>query len=249
VSIPEDLDMDRVLSAALEIIETAVQGWSSGAPMSEEPLMSRLTEQFSRRRRQCDVGARVPVAMIARIAFLHRQGANQTDEYGADLAVTIEIPDRAYRKTALFQLKVSKDFSAELKRGQLEQSLADDRIKDRSFLLVADKVRQRIRVKSVADTLNLFSYGCKSAQINCAEWLGISEWLIKWISCNVGQASCHNDPRSVEALLQSFVVEAPDDWERPWGQGKYGNYPSNQTPAKAWLEMIFRRVAGSEEKR
>jgi len=247
MSFPENLDMDRVLSKALGGIHEAVHDWLDGAPTSEEPLMNRLTAQFTRRRRHCDVGVRVPVSMTAKVAFLHRQGTQQTDAFGADLAITIEIPDRNYRKTILFQIKVSEDFLARLERQQLNQALADDRTADRSFVLVADKVRQRMRVKSVRDALGLIQEGNETARVDCAEWMAVSEWLTKWISCDVGPASKADDPRSVEKLLQSFVVEPPEDWESPWEQGNGADYPSGQRPAKAWLEMMFRQVPGNKE--
>jgi hypothetical protein len=186
--------------------------------------------------------------MTAKVAFLHRQGSQQTDAFGSDLAMTIEIPDRNYCKTSLFQMKVSEDFGTRLERRQLEQALADCRTKDRSFVLVADKTRQRMRVKSIIDALQLIQNGKATADVDCADWMTISEWLTKWISCDIGQDSRHDDLRSVERLLQSFVVEPPDGWESPWSRRNADEYPSGQIPAKAWLEMIFRQIAGGEEK-
>jgi hypothetical protein len=247
LSFPEDLDMDRVLREALAGIEVAVNEWLNGAPTSEEPLMNRLTAQFTRRRRRCDVGVRVPIAMTAKVAFLHRRGVRQTDAYGADLGITIEIPDRNYRKTVLFQIKVSEDFSARLERKQLDQALVDGRTRDRSFILVADKLRQRMRVKSVSDAIRLIRDGNETAEVDCAEWMTVSEWLTKWISCDIGPASKINDPHSVERLLQAFVVEIPDDWEWPWDGGNNTDYADGQIPAKAWLEIFFRQVADSRE--
>lgn len=247
MSFPEDLDMDRVLSEALGGIHTAVKEWLDGAPTSEEPLMNRLTAQFTRRRRHCDVGVRVPIAMTARVAFLHRKGPRQTDAYGSDLAITVEIPVCNYRKTVLLQIKISEDFRARVERQQLDQALVDYRTKDRSFVLVADKVRQRMRIKFVSDVVQLIPAGNNSTEIDCAGWMTVSEWLTKWISCDVGPASQINDPASVERLLQSFVVEPPADWESPWDAGHDADYPNEQVPARAWLEMIFRPAADAKE--
>jgi len=133
-----------------------------------------------------------------------------------------------------------------IERGQLNQALADCRTQDRSFVLVADKLRQRMRVRSVSDAIQLIHTGHETAQIDCARWMTVSEWLTRWISCDVGPISRMDDVRSVEKLLEAFVVEAPDDWERPWGHGDAADYPSDQIPARAWLEMIFRQT-GREE--
>lgn len=247
MSFPEDLDMDRVLAEALSGIQISVNEWLAGAPDTEEPLMNRLTAQFTRRRRQCDVGVRVPVTMTSKVAFLHRKGLRQTDAFGADLAITIEIPDRGYCKTALFQIKVSQCFSSRLERRQLNQSLADDRTRERSFVLVADKTRQRMRVKSVTEAIQLIDSGHESAEIDCVHWMAISEWITKWLSCDIGQISGIDDPRSIENLLQSFIVKAPETWETPWGDGNAIEYPGDQVPAKAWLVMIFRRTMGAKE--
>ena len=247
MSFPDNLDMDRVLAEALAGIQIAVDGWLSGQPISEEPLMSRLTEQFTRRRRRCDVGVREPVTMNSKVAFLHRRGVQLTDAYGSDLAITIEIPDLKYRKTCLFQMKVSTDFSTRLERAQLNQAIVDTRTKERSFVLVADRARQRMRVKSVDDAIKLFKADSDTVGVDCADWMTISEWLTKWISCDVGLSSQLDDPNSVEKLLQEFVVEPPEGWECPWGQGNAEDYSIEQLPARAWLEMVFQRMANGEE--
>ena len=238
MTFPQELDMDRVLGEALKGIQIAANGWLAGQPTSEEPLMSRLTEEFTRRRRQCDVGVRVPVGMTAKIAYLHRRGHHQTDAYGADLAITIEIPDRSFRKTALFQIKVSENFSARIERKQLETALKDYRTRDRSFVLVADRVRERMRVTSVNDAIGLIKDEDVTATIDCAQWMTMSEWIIRWISCELGPASTDDGAQSVELLLQHFNIEPSGDWESPWGNGDPQEYPDNQLPAKAWLEMI-----------
>jgi len=223
--------------------------WLAGAPTSEEPLMNRLTAQFTRRRRHCDVGVRIPIAMTSQVAFLHRQGKQQTDAYGSDLAITVEIPDRNFRKTALFQIKVSEDFCTRLELRQLKEALTDSRTKDRSFLLVADKARQRLRVKAVVDAIPLINGENKTGQVDCTNWMSVSEWLTKWISCNVGAASDNDESKSVEKLLQAFVVEPPSDWEMPWGIGDAADYSSDGIPARAWLEMFFRQLVDGEKRK
>ncbi len=246
-SFPQDLDMDRVLYESLSGVVRAVTAWLSGAPTSEEPLMNRLTAEFTRRRRRCDVGTRTPVVMTGKYALLHRRGESQTDAYGADLAVTVDIPDRAYTKTALFQIKVSADFALRLEREQLDQAMRDARTEGRSFVLAADKSRERLRIKSVVDALHLVSANAQTASIDCAEWSPLGDWLVKWLSCDVGQPSRLDDTRSVEALLQHFVVEPPPNWESPWGDGNAEDYPEELRPAKAWLELFFRQSASRKQ--
>jgi hypothetical protein len=52
--------------------------------------------------------------------------------------------------------------------------------------------------------------------------------------------------KTVEKLLQRFVVSVPADWDNPWGEGDGTDYPSGRIPAMAWQEMIVRRVAAGE---
>lgn len=241
----EFVDMDCVLREALDGIHLAVDGWLGGLPTNEESLMNRLTEQFTRRRRHCDVGVRAPVEMTANVALLHRKGERQTDAFGADLAVTVDIPGNQYRKAVLLQLKISEAFSTRLEREQIQQALDDGRTAERSFVVVMEKVRRRMRVMRSKEAIELLGEGNRTAEVSCAGWMTASEWLKKWISCEVGQPSKHDDPQSVERLLQGFVVESPSGWESPWGSGEQGAFPGGRLPANAWLEMIFRQPASA----
>ena len=240
MSFPEALDFDRIMLATLQGVTKAVREWLSGLPITEEPLMNRLTAEFTRRRRQCDVGAAVPMTMSSQVAFLHRQGDDQSDSYGADLAITVDVATLRFRKTALFQLKVSDAFSVRLERRQLERATMLPIIHDRSFILVAEKARACNRVNLAAAALDLFRNGADTATCNCADWLTLGQWLIRWMSCEVGGIGSIDDPSGIEPLLQRFVVEPDQDWEHPWPEAEGTiEYPEGLRPAKVWLAMFF----------
>lgn len=248
MSFPEDLDFDRVLYEALAGTKIAIDEWLDGAPISEEPLMNRLTAQFSRRRRSCDVGTTSPITMFSRVAFLHRQGENQTDAFGSDLAITVDIAARSFRKTALFQLKISDGFDVRLERSQLHEATENAATADRSFVLVADKTRKGVRVKAACDALEMFQEDADTATRNCVEWDTLGQWLSKWLSCDIGVRSDINDPSEIEPTLESFVVDAPKDWLSPWGTSASSASPSDARPAKAWLAMFFEPPKPPDEK-
>jgi len=240
VSFPEDLDFDRVMLEVLGGIESAWRGWKRGGLLTEEPFMNRVIEPFNRSRRGCDVGASAPMMMTSQLALLHRRGENQTDAFGSDLAVTVEIPAREFRKTALFQLKVGDGLSVRLERDQIGQAHASQATADRSFVMVADRERPRLRVQSTRDVEGLFHQGNETATRDCSGWPTLGQWVSRWLSCEVGVPSRFNDRTEIEPLLERFVIERPAEWDDPWGRAPDPlEYPSNQRPAKAWLEMFF----------
>lgn len=240
MSFPADMDFDRIMLELLGSIDVALKGWKKGGLLSEEPLMNRIVEPFNRNRRGCDVGAATPLSMTSQVAILHRRGANQTDAFGSDLAITIDIPSRAFRKTALFQLKVANGLSASIERSQINAAHAHPLVQDRSFVMVTDRERLRTRVKSTRDLINAFRPGAETATCDCSPWLSLGQWASQWLSCEVGVPSGYADPNGVEGLLERFIVEQPDEWVSPFGEtAQTTDLPERWIPAKVWLVLRF----------
>jgi len=240
MSFPTDMDFDRVMLELLSGVDSALKGWKRGAPQSEEALMNRIVEPFNRNRRGCDVGAATPLTMTSQMALLHRRGTNQTDAYGSDLAITIDIPQRAFRKTALFQMKVASGMSATIERKQIDAAHAHALVKDRSFVMAADRERLRTRVTSTVDLLAEFRQGANTTTCDCSTWTSLGQWAAKWLACETGKQSDYNAPDQIEGLLQHFVVQPPDDWDSPSVDSLAQLQLTEELiPAKVWLVLKF----------
>ena len=176
MAFPEILDFDRVACQALREIGTAVNGWLSGQPHEEVALMNRITEQLSRGRRNCDVGVRVPVAMESKVYQLHRRGSQGQDQYGADFAVTISVPESDWIKTALFQMKRSSDASIVVQKHQIEAARVD-RIFKRTFVFAVDEQRGLMRLKSACEIQADFPADQNTHTVDCSHWHGLVYWL------------------------------------------------------------------------
>jgi hypothetical protein len=235
---PKDIDIDKVIALALRDISTSIKEWLQGQPTSEEALMNRITANLHRPNRSCDVGIKNDVRMISQMALLHRQGPNQTDLYGADLAVTIRVMgEENLVKTALFQLKQSDDFKVTLERKQLEDALIDERIGQRSFVLLADKGRTGVKLAFAPEILKQFDGRQKTKEFDASTWMPVTTWLTNWLSCDIGQPSQLNDPNSIESLLQQYVFE--EAWVRDWSIITDFDFTSEYLPARTWLYIFF----------
>lgn len=237
---PENLDFDIVAATTLSEIGNAVRDWRGGRPRDEVAFMNHVTAKLSRRRNSCDVGVTQPVTMKSQLSVLHRQGQNQVDKFGSDLAVTISVQGNGadYIKTALFQFKKSEMYQLSLERKQLEDSRLDPRTEFRSFVLAVDEERSGIRINSVKNILADFNSHQASKSFDCSSWSCLTQWIWNWFSCEIGPISDPNDRESIEALLQQFVIE--DNWDSPWPEGTPDyNIADDFLFAKAWLAFFF----------
>lgn len=242
---PKQLNFDIIAHGLLQDIATAIRAWSTGRPCSEEAFMSQVTEQLARKRRGCDVGLTEPVGMRCQVAMLHRRGTSQTDQYGCDLAVTIYVDSTQYVKTALFQLKKSQSYRTSIERRQLDDAMADPRTKDRAFVLVVDEVRQGIRIESAIELLKQFD-NQQTKTFEVAEWTGLTQWALNWLSCDIGPISDPRDRRSVETLLEKYRVSDNNLWNSPWAVGEIAETElPEQLPARAWLTFLFEHQESS----
>ena len=115
--------------------------------------------------------------MQSRVHVLHRRGQGTTDAYGADLALTVDVPDAPFLKTAFFQLKRSQGYKATLERSQLDQAKVVQKVWDRSYAAVFDEQRAGVRIEAVAAVLKDFPRGQKTHSVVCGGWMSMTRWL------------------------------------------------------------------------
>lgn len=235
VSLPGDINFDKVLKEILGDMETVTSGWLAGRPRDETALLNRITERLQRSRRKCDVGVNEPMEMTAEFFELHRRGDRQTDAHAADLAVTIDIPSQNFRKTALFQLKVSRDYVATLEKRQILDALTLNEIAERSFVLAVDEERSGYRVRSTWKCSTEFQEQ-ENKKVTTDSWDFLVVWLLKWFSCEEGPLSKPDDPNPIERLLEHFTIPAESLSRRGFINE---NLPRDFLPAKAWLRYGF----------
>lgn len=215
--------------------------WKGGHPRDEVAFMNHVTGRLARKRNKCDVGVEIPVGLRSEVATLHRQGPNQQDLYGADLAITIYLDSPRIIKTAFFQLKKSQGYSARIERAQIDQAKADSRIHNRSYVPAIDELRDGVRIRHIKDVESEFQPGADSRTVKCAGWQGAAMWARDWFSCDTGPISDPNDPKSVEALLKAFVQD--EDWESPWASRSLEFLDvqglGELVPARNWMVFHF----------
>jgi hypothetical protein len=244
MAIPTNIDFDKILTAILQDYAEAARGWKGGRPHDEVAFLNRITEKLTRTRRKCDVGVTSPVNLYTKISFLHRQGPNQKDAFGADLAVTIIFGDLEYVKTAIFQLKKSDEYSVSLDLDDLKASKEAEELSKRSFLFAIDEQRLGSRIAPISDLAPQLGLN-KSKTFDTNEWDFLSHWLWKWFSCDVGPESESKDGYPVESLLEGFAMTDPDadeddDQNIPIWKGNPKAPKPELVPARAWIKACFK---------
>jgi hypothetical protein len=234
MGLPKSVDLDRVVGLTLWEIGTAIGRWREGSPTDEVALMNHITGRLNRRRRGCDVGSVTPVSMEARLATLHRQGRNQTDRYGSDLAVTVFVKADGFLKTAFLQFKkTSGDYRATLEFRQLNDAAADPRVLNRSFISVTDEIRAGSRMQLVKDALQGWPGGQATRSVDASAWDGLVVWMYKWLKCDIGEESNPDKPDRIEVLLEPYFLP-----ERPTFDGPL-ELLDGVLPARSWLILEF----------
>ncbi len=242
---PQNVDLDKLASHGLWDVIAALNGWLAGRPYDETAFISRVTENLARRRRGCDVGITSPMRISAHVAVLHRQGPRQTDRFGSDLAITFYTEARDFVKTVFFQVKKSRGYTATFDTAQLREAKAESRISDRSYVLVADEERGGIRIKKASDVLAMADNTAATVTTNCADWQFLTQWMVRWLSCEEGPASDPTDPNAVESLLDNFVIP-DDDWDTPWRANPQYDLPEAYLPAQTWIALSAERPDSRE---
>jgi hypothetical protein len=239
--LPPNLDTDRFIQIVLDEVAAAAQGWKNGDPRDETAFMSRLTERLKRRRRNCDVGKATPMRVDSSTYVLHRKGTKQTDKYGADLAVTLDV-NREWRKTVIFQLKKSNRYKVGLDNDDLKAALEDPLIAERSFVLAVDEDRLGIRIEKV-EKLNakLQGSGQQSMTFDTNTWRFLHEWLDEWLRCELAPPSPTDGSPGVEGMLESFRVDPiEDEYEISYEPSEVSHLES--VTARAWLTAYAHKL-------
>lgn len=243
---PQQLDFDRLAVQTYDRITEAIDGWLSGEGFeTEEAFLNRITGLIKKPKRNCDVGNIGEYKMRADIARLHRMGENNTDEFGADLAITIFVEsgkasEPELIKTVFFQTKLSTNYDVQLERKQIRQASQQQDILERSFVFVLDKVRAGMRIAPVANLELQFQEDSKTRDLNCRNWMTFGEWLLKWFSCEVGKDSDRNNP-SIEKMLERYFRSPTWNQGVPWDSFKSSvrDIEGDFLPAKRWWRLFF----------
>lgn len=233
-----EINLDLVVQSLLDDMVHATNGWLNGEPKDEPALMNRITERLSRNRRKCDIGVGHPVEVVTDFFRLHREGPRQTDQYGADLAVTIRVAEIDLTKTVFFQLKVSHHYKARLTLGQLQQPSAFPGVKERSFVLAVDDPGRGYRVEATRKCESEVQTGYESSEFDTSKWEYLTEWVIAWLECKNAPESDTSDPNAVEVLLEKYRQAAIKDYDE---EIIAANLPRDVVPAKNWLRFTFQR--------
>jgi hypothetical protein len=168
---------------------------------------------------------------------LHRKGKNQTDKYGADLAVTLDV-DGIWRKTVIFQLKKSNGYKVGLNGDDLKAASEDPLIAERSFVLAIDEERLGVRIAKVEGlSTKLEESGQKSMTFDTNTWRFLHEWLVEWLRCGLAPQSPTDGDPGVEGLLDAFRVEPIEDEEEYYFQPADVRHLES-VPARAWLQTF-----------
>jgi hypothetical protein len=145
-------------------------------------------------------------------------------------------------KTALFQVKSSKNQSLSLERDQLDAAIKEHGLKERTFVLAADCRRLTIRIEETARLLGAFPTPTqKSHACDASTWQPSAEWTRAWLRCDVGVLS---DPQDLwlERLLNSYAIPPRSEYfgydEQP------RSAPDIGITAKHWLVMRINQNSG-----
>lgn len=230
-------DEDKLLRQVLPRLYRALDDWLQGMAADETALMNQITSEFNpRRSRTCDIGKCGVYSVSSELFELHRRGVDQIDEYGSDVALTIEAPD--FTKTAFFQFKISKNDTAQVEAKQVEAAKRMREVFERAFVFTVDRVSGRIRLTPVSDIAGDFG-DQKTKGFDINDWEAFSEWLLNWFRCKRGKSTNPDEQRTIEDLLRRFSIARPrrrldTGWELP---DKY-------LPARSWLETSIKPKEG-----
>ena len=216
-SIKPYLNIDKCVMFGLRAAYQAMNGWLRGRPLEEVALMNRIMEKLCYN--ECKPWRKPPYSpynLDRNIFILHRQGDGNTDAYGSDFAVTVNVfnerpwPDAPntpslFSKTALFQLKTGDNNKPVLIKDQLTDTKGV--FANRSFVLHGNQKTGEYRVQAVKPLLAKFGkQETKTFDVTERQWLSLSEWLVQWLTCKQGIFSSDLGRRRVAGKLAQFYI-------------------------------------------
>jgi|GEM_PF-2709662 len=237
---PSGIDVDRLNRSLLIAVQKAARKWQENPPQEESVFLSRLIENLKLPRGGCDVGLEKPMLTVSDVYYLHRKGEKQTDQYGADLAVTLRI-GKSWTKTAIFQLKKSDEYKLQLNRDDLKAAAEDERISKRSFIMAIDQQRLGVRLEKIEKLKTVYDNSpAENKTFHTTSWRPLSDWFLKWLRCELSPASSNRDPNSIERLLAAFRIEQPEQFDDfDLGHEEINTEDLWHVPAKIWIETTI----------
>jgi hypothetical protein len=205
-----EVDLDKLVSHLCLAMWFPLRQWFHGVYLWE-PIYLEHFFVFNRKRRlDLDIGLRRKIQFTMFLHNLHRQAPNQSDVYGSDFALTIDMAGtERWTKTALFQLKVSQDQKVTLEKEQLGAALMKDLIAQRSFVAAIDRRRCTQRIAKTEDILAAERHNSrKTFTVDAVSWLASSDWVFRWIRCEHGVLSDEqHGGLATEELLNAYVAQ------------------------------------------
>ena len=243
------LDFDKFASQVTYDMRVSIANWLRGAPTDEPALMSQISSNIFRKRRKCDIGYGPKFEMEFKLYELHRKGKHQTDKFGSDLALTINIETpKRFQKTAFFQFKVATDDKAKIEKRQIDDAKVIQEIYDRSFIFCSDKKSGITRVNEINKVD--FKPEKDSTTLDIKKWEFFLVWLHRWLKCDLGKYSDPDAADNVENLLRSYVKfcktftdQEGDQVFQENDESQSVDFPISLT--KSWIEI---KVTLVEEK-
>lgn len=160
---------------------------------------------------------------------LHRQGFNQTDLHGSDLAISV-IKGK-FRKIAFFQLKRIVGDRVRLERTEVSDAMQSGFPRNCFFTLAADPSTFDFRLDAVEPRWQNWGDGRGGAAaatrtLDPAGWTGVRAWTRDWLACRVGAVSAENFENAEAAIIDPKLdgrrrwlpsllvrVELPDEFD------------------------------------
>lgn len=180
--------------------------WSHGI-REEVTYLHEIFFSKSLLQREFDVGIRESSVLNYSMAKLHRVGPRQTDAFGADFAITIDITGAVERrKTALFQTKLADNCHTRVEKSQLLEARRQQNVYERSYLMAIDRSRLALRIESMGSLGGQFPENQATKGFDVSRWMSATEWITKWVECSTGPVSSAIDDVSIEDLLAPFIL-------------------------------------------
>ena len=179
--------------------------------MEEVFFIHDVMRHYRRSLRDWDIGMHQPARLEHSVALLHQRGAQRSDQFGSDFALTIDVTGPiTFRKTALFQTKLVTNYSATVQSHQLEQALSVPEFVGRCFTMAVDRTHFVIRIESVDVLASSFHAGQATKTFDTTQWPLSTVWMSNWLECQQGLPSSSIGNPQIESLLSAYYVRRPD---------------------------------------
>lgn len=209
MSVFEYIDRDKVIGFLLHSWWGPLHDWPLGI-MEEVFFIHDVMRHYRRSLRDWDIGMRQPARLEHSVALLHQRGAQRSDQFGSDFALTIDVTGPiTFRKTALFQTKLATNYFATVESHQLQEALSVSEFVGRCFTMAVDRTRCVIRIESFDVLASSFNTGQATKTFDTTQWHPSTVWMSNWFECQHGLPSSSIGGPQIESLLSAYLVERP----------------------------------------